>query len=104
MLLSCKSAAPHRPDRQGVHFAQRMQVGMAHVNDQPVIDLPTVRRLTPKPMVLGVLTDVSPRLSNPTSASISSYSPYWQKDNENPALETFLKLLSERYPSPCLGS
>jgi aldehyde dehydrogenase (NAD+) len=26
---------------RGVHFAQRMQVGMAHVNDQPVIDLPT---------------------------------------------------------------
>jgi aldehyde dehydrogenase (NAD+) len=26
---------------RGVQFAQRMQVGMAHVNDQPVIDLPT---------------------------------------------------------------
>jgi aldehyde dehydrogenase (NAD+) len=26
---------------RGVHFAERMQVGMAHVNDQPVIDLPT---------------------------------------------------------------
>jgi DNA-binding transcriptional LysR family regulator len=32
------------------------------------------------------------------------YSAYWQDDNENPALEAFLKLLSERYPSPCLGS
>jgi aldehyde dehydrogenase (NAD+) len=26
---------------RGLHFVQRMQVGMAHVNDQPVIDLPT---------------------------------------------------------------
>jgi aldehyde dehydrogenase (NAD+) len=24
-----------------MHFAQRMQVGMAHVNDHPVIDVPT---------------------------------------------------------------
>lgn len=30
-----------RDVHRGVHFAQRMQVGMAHVNDQPVIDLPT---------------------------------------------------------------
>lgn len=26
---------------RGMHFAQRMQVGMAHVNDHPVIDVPT---------------------------------------------------------------
>jgi aldehyde dehydrogenase (NAD+) len=26
---------------RGLHFAERMKVGMAHVNDQPVIDLPT---------------------------------------------------------------
>ncbi len=26
---------------RGAHFARQMQVGMAHVNDQPVIDLPT---------------------------------------------------------------
>lgn len=26
---------------RGLHFAERMQVGMAHVNDHPVIDLPT---------------------------------------------------------------
>lgn len=32
------------------------------------------------------------------------YSAYWQDDNENPALEAFLKLLSERYPSPSLES
>jgi aldehyde dehydrogenase (NAD+) len=25
---------------RGAHFARRMQVGMAHVNDQSVIDLP----------------------------------------------------------------
>jgi DNA-binding transcriptional LysR family regulator len=32
------------------------------------------------------------------------YSAYWQEDNENPALEAYLKLLSERYPSPYFGS
>lgn len=31
------------------------------------------------------------------------FSAYWQTDNENPALTTFLKLLSERYSSPSLG-
>jgi DNA-binding transcriptional LysR family regulator len=31
--------------------------------------------------------------------SILGYSAYWQADNENPALQTFLGLLSERYPS-----
>ena len=30
-----------RDVHRGVHFAQQMQVGMAHVNDQPVIDMPT---------------------------------------------------------------
>jgi DNA-binding transcriptional LysR family regulator len=43
-------------------------------------------------------------LRDGSGPSVLSYSAYWQKDNENPALETFLKLLSERYPSPCLGS
>lgn len=36
--------------------------------------------------------------------SVLGYSAYWQDDNENPALEVFLKLLSERYPSPTLES
>jgi DNA-binding transcriptional LysR family regulator len=31
------------------------------------------------------------------------YSAHWRKDNDNPALTTFLKLLSERYPLPCAG-
>lgn len=31
------------------------------------------------------------------------FSAYWRADNENPALAAFLKLLSERYPSPPLG-
>jgi DNA-binding transcriptional LysR family regulator len=43
-------------------------------------------------------------LRDGSGPSVLSYSAYWQKDNENPALETFLRLLSERYPSPCLGS
>jgi DNA-binding transcriptional LysR family regulator len=41
-------------------------------------------------------------LRDGTGPSVLSYSAYWQNDNENPALETFLKLLSERYPSPRL--
>jgi DNA-binding transcriptional LysR family regulator len=31
------------------------------------------------------------------------YSAHWRKDNDNPALADFLKLLSERYPLPCAG-
>jgi DNA-binding transcriptional LysR family regulator len=31
------------------------------------------------------------------------YSAHWRKDNDNPALTSFLKLLSERYPLPCAG-
>lgn len=30
--------------------------------------------------------------------SVLGYSAYWLNDNENPALETFLQLLSKRYP------
>ena len=41
-------------------------------------------------------------LRDGSGPSVMSYSAYWQNDNENPALETFLKLLSERYPSRCL--
>jgi DNA-binding transcriptional LysR family regulator len=36
--------------------------------------------------------------------SVLGYSAYWQDDNENPALEAFLKLLSERYPYPFLAT
>jgi DNA-binding transcriptional LysR family regulator len=31
------------------------------------------------------------------------YSAHWRKDNDNPALANFLKLLSERYPLPSAG-
>jgi DNA-binding transcriptional LysR family regulator len=31
------------------------------------------------------------------------YSAYWRAENENPALRVFLKMLSERYPSPRLA-
>lgn len=37
-----------------------------------------------------------------TGPSVLSFSAYWQNDNENPALATFLKLLAERYPSRTL--
>ncbi|MGE0289414.1 MAG: LysR substrate-binding domain-containing protein [Bradyrhizobium sp.] len=43
-------------------------------------------------------------LRDGTGPSVLSYSAYWQNDNENPALETFLKLLSERYPSSFLAT
>jgi DNA-binding transcriptional LysR family regulator len=38
-----------------------------------------------------------------TGPSQVHYSAHWRKDNDNPALATFLKLLSERYPLPCAG-
>src|SRR5947199_216480 len=38
-----------------------------------------------------------------TGPSQVSYSAHWRKDNDNPALANFLKLLSERYPLPCAG-
>lgn len=36
--------------------------------------------------------------------SVLSYAAYWQNENENPALKTFLDLLCERYPSCSLVS
>ncbi len=42
-------------------------------------------------------------LRDGTGPSRFDYSAYWRADNENPALNAFLKLLSERYPSPRLG-
>jgi DNA-binding transcriptional LysR family regulator len=38
-------------------------------------------------------------LRDGTGPTVLGYSAYWQNDNDSPALETFLKLLSERYPS-----
>jgi DNA-binding transcriptional LysR family regulator len=43
-------------------------------------------------------------LRDGTGPTVLSYSAYWQSDNENPALKTFLKLLSERYPSHRLAT
>ena len=44
-----------------------------------------------------------------TGPSQVNYSAHWRKDNDNPALANFLRLLSERYPcraqaDPCGGS
>jgi DNA-binding transcriptional LysR family regulator len=38
-------------------------------------------------------------LRDGTGPSRFDYSAYWRKDNENPALNAFIKMLSERYPS-----
>ena len=40
---------------------------------------------------------------NGTGPSQVNYSGHWRKDNDNPGLANFLKLLSERYPLPCAG-
>ena len=40
-------------------------------------------------------------LRDGTGPGVLGYSAYWQSDHETPALETFLKLLSEGYPSRC---
>ena len=42
-------------------------------------------------------------LRDGTGPSRFDYSAYWRADNENPALHAFLKMLSERYPSPGLA-
>lgn len=42
-------------------------------------------------------------LRDGTGPSRFDYSAYWRADNENPALNVFLKMLSERYPSPRLA-
>ena len=42
------------------------------------------------------------KLRNGSGPSVLGYFACWQNDNRNPALQTFLKLLSERYPSRCL--
>ena len=41
-------------------------------------------------------------LRDGSGPSVLSYFACWQNDNGNRALQTFLKLLSERYPSRCL--
>jgi DNA-binding transcriptional LysR family regulator len=41
-------------------------------------------------------------LRDGTGPSRLGYAAYWRNDNENPALNAFLKMLSERYPSPRL--
>lgn len=38
-----------------------------------------------------------------TGPSRISFHAHWREDNENPALQRFLALLAERYPSPPLG-
>lgn len=42
-------------------------------------------------------------LRDGTGPSRFDFSAYWRADNENPALAAFLRLLSERHPSPPLG-
>jgi len=43
-------------------------------------------------------------LRDGTEASRIDFSALWRADNENPALDSFLKLLSERYPRPAAGT
>ncbi len=42
-------------------------------------------------------------LSDGIRPSYLNFSAHWRGDNENPALNGFLKLLAERYPSPVTG-
>lgn len=41
-------------------------------------------------------------LRDGTGPSRLGFSAYWRGDNESPALDAFLKMLSERYPYPAL--
>lgn len=40
-------------------------------------------------------------LRDGTGPSRIDFAAFWRSDNENPALAAFVKLLHERYPSPC---
>lgn len=42
-------------------------------------------------------------LRDGTGPTHVNFSAYWRADNDNPALNSFLKLLAERYPSPVLA-
>jgi DNA-binding transcriptional LysR family regulator len=87
---------------------------LASPDERPRIKRPDVSRGVVKSLVtmgLGLSivleSDLGAKLSgleyrelrDGAGPSILGYSAYWQADNENPALQTFLGLLSERYPS-----
>lgn len=92
---------------------------LASADDRPKIERHDISRGVVKSLVtmkvgvsLVLESDVGANFSglvyrelrDGTGPSVLSYSAYWQDDNENPALEAFLKLLSERYPSSFLGT
>lgn len=87
---------------------------LASPNERPNIERPDVSRGVVKSLVtmgMGISivleSDLGANFSgleyrelrDGAGPSMLGYSAYWQTDNENPALETFLRLLSERYPT-----
>ncbi|WP_142252610.1 LysR family transcriptional regulator [Bradyrhizobium sp. UNPF46] len=83
-------------------------------DDRPKIELHDISRGAVKSLVtmkvgvsLVLESDIGANFSGLTyrelrdgcGPSVMNYAAYWKSDNENPALGTFLKLLSERYPS-----
>ena len=85
------------------------------VEDRPKIESHDVSRGAIKALVsmrmgisLVLESDLGAILPSPlyrelrdgTGPSRLNFSAFWRADNENPALDSFLKLLRERYPSP----
>jgi DNA-binding transcriptional LysR family regulator len=90
---------------------------LVSADDRPKIDRHNISRGSVKSLVtmkfgvsLVLESDVGANFSglayrelrDGSGPSVLSFFACWQNENGNPALETFLKLLSERYPSRCL--
>jgi len=102
----------------GPDIEQLLRSKLLSPDDRPKVETHDVSRGAMKALVsmrVGVSlileSDLGAVLPSPvyrelrdgTGPSRLSFSAFWRADNENPALESFLKLLRERYPSPVAG-
>ncbi len=100
---------------QGTEFENLLNAKLVSPSDRPKIERHNVSRGAIKALVsmqMGVSlileSDLGASLPSPlyrdlrdgNGSSRLDFSAFWLPDNQNPALESFLKLLRERYPSP----
>jgi DNA-binding transcriptional LysR family regulator len=99
----------------GVQLETLLNAKLQDINDRPRISRQDVSRGVIKSLI-SMAFGLSLVLESDTGANFSGlvyrelrdgtgpsrigFSAVWLEDNENPALANFLKLLSERYPSP----
>ncbi|MET4260857.1 DNA-binding transcriptional LysR family regulator [Bradyrhizobium sp. S3.12.5] len=102
----------------GTEFESLLVSKLVPSEDHPKIERHDVSRGIIKSLI-GMSTGISLALESDMGANLAGlvyrelhdgtgpsrfeFSAYWRADNENPALAAFLKMLSERYPSPPLG-